>query len=160
MSATLTAPRLVSCAQCGVRFPRTSRRPPKYCPDCRPGAKRARDASRNAAARADVATKQAVLREILEPLRDVLADGLVRRAEDYIASIGPSDDGIVPIVRDQQPARTASPSGSDDGVSTNYADLSAELERRQSEAASHDWHLDHPWWWAVEDKSDVRITHV
>lgn len=138
----------VKCQHCGAMFDRARRGAmPKYCTECRVIVDRTKKRDREADARADLASKREEVRRILEPIRDYMTDAMILTAEQYIASIGPDDDGVVPLVEDRMPAGTATPGGPDEGMSTTYPDLATELDQYRIGVIMHDWHAEHPGWW-------------
>jgi len=141
-------PQVIACQRCAVRFERARRGAmPKHCPDCRAIIKRSADRERVATLRAEIEAKRDTLRMILEPMRDHLTDDMILTVEQYIDSLAPDTDGVVPLVEDRMPAGTSSPSGPDEGATSEFEDLRDELEVRRIAAVMHDWHAEHPGWW-------------
>jgi hypothetical protein len=84
-------------------------------------------------------------------MRDYLTDDMILTAEQYIANLAPDSD-VIPLVQDKMPAGTASPSGPDEGATSEFADLRDELEALRIRAVMHDWHAENPGWWDGENE--------
>lgn len=118
---------------------------PKHCPACRPIIHNERKRDAMASARAEVGVNRDRLREILDPMREYMSDSMIMTAEQFLDDLVPDSD--VPFVADRMPAGTSTPSGPNEGATTEFEDLYGELETRRLAAIMHDWHAEHPQWW-------------
>lgn len=134
----------IPCLRCSESFERNSRAPSKYCKPCR----KAINVEKQFDRRNVIAEDQKLLREVAELLREHLDPSMYQKVEEYVQSLGVpvvslGDSGMV---ADRMPEGSSSPGGSDDGTSTNYPDLFAQLEARRLEVIMHDWFKENPHW--------------
>ena len=134
----------IPCLDCGVIIVQAARgRTARHCAECRVKRKLAQDAERSAAIRAD----QDLLRQVAESLRDHLDPSMYVKVDEYVASLGVQvTRDTLPLSHDAMPDGSFSNAGSDDGMSTTYPDLQADLDARRLEVIVHDWFAEHPHW--------------
>lgn len=131
------------CVDCGAPIDRKPRGPkPKRCPPC---AKRV-DREKRAERHRDIEADRALVRSVAENLREYVTPDMWARVEDYVAAIGVRPNTEPPLVPDRMPDGTLSDAGPDEGTSTNWTDLAADLEQRRMSVIMHEWFADNPRW--------------
>ncbi len=137
----------IPCVRCSAPIERKlgRGRKPKYCQDCAIIINREKQRDRDKAIHED----QALVRAVAENLREHLDPSHYARLDDYINSLGMASHLNylrAPVVPDRQPVGTLSDAGSNDGVSTYFTDLAADLEYKRMQLVTHDWFKENPRW--------------
>lgn len=122
----LNSTKTSDCLECGRSFnlPRAGKSP-HICPACRREEFRAYQADR--------------YKQIKEGVWDRIADpaDVSLNFDQFAASV--LKDDRLPIATDRQPVGYLTPAGSDDGTSTFFKDLAADLEWSSKVVAKHEW---------------------
>lgn len=136
----------LDCLSCGGPYEQERRRASHFCPDCR----KARHRERMAAAQRELYEARRSVDDRLDTYRALgMSDEYVQRYRDDLdelavgmrAYASPRD-----TVPDRMPPGANAPTGPDDGCSTGWKDLQAELDERAFAAASHPWFAENPHW--------------
>ena len=125
------------CLWCPVRF-QIKRKRVALCPGCRIKRNRLQQRKRDrerSEERSTILNNVLPMLELqLHPLARVLVDNYLEQR---------SDETCLPLQMRSAPG-TKTASGADEGRSTYYADLAAELDELSAEAANHPWWTDNP----------------
>lgn len=146
----------LNCLRCGDEYEQEKRRASHFCAACRVEIDREKAAERMRRLRgvSSRVTLDIVMGENVsdddgddgstEWLMGARRVDVFARAADYIDRV--ESGGLFDLVPDRMPAGHSSPAGPDEGTSTNWTDLAAELDRHARDVAGHYWFGRNPHW--------------
>lgn len=140
----------VECIWCGNKFER-SRRWGYFCETCR--IKRNREKARQISAQ-----RYAEFSESVSALRTSLGEEYIPKIDEYMATLELGEGEEVGLVHDRMPDGANSPYGPDEGRSTFFKDLAADLDYACKQTAKHEWWSENPHWtFELHDKAEAAV---